>query len=256
MTLAFRCITFEIAATFCIDQSPGSLEAPGFEHPFVLSQRESLPFLVMLKHLPWLTTIAVNPSHFALRLLPEHLRTPYAFRHGVINQIDGILKNPEKVLASDHESVYKYLLSSQGENPMGKRDLTRMEMIDEAMTIILAGTDTVANAATRAVFYVLNKPSMLKRLTSELRDAWPDVEVALGYTELEKLPYLVRSQFIPYQRVSRLLPHADRGDQGGIADSERGMRIYPKNHWTARRYNRWCPCASWRKSSCSTSPTH
>ncbi|EEB99583.1 hypothetical protein MPER_00713, partial [Moniliophthora perniciosa FA553] len=68
--------------------------------------------------------------------------------------------------------------------------LTRKDLIDEALTLVGAGTDTVGTTSTVGIFYVLQAPAITKKLKDELRSAWPDVESPVGLVVLEKLPYL------------------------------------------------------------------
>lgn len=53
------------------------------------------------------------------------------------------------------------------------------------------GSDTVGNASTTGVFYVLNDAHIHRTLVKELEQAWPDKSAQCNYETLEKLPYLV-----------------------------------------------------------------
>ena len=52
-------------------------------------------------------------------------------------------------------------------------------------------SDTVGSALTLGTFHVLKDPKILETLMNELKEAWPEKEVKVGYENLEKLPYLV-----------------------------------------------------------------
>lgn len=59
------------------------------------------------------------------------------------------------------------------------------------MGFIMAGSIEITNALTYGTFSVLNDPGIHQALTKELMDIWPDLNQAVGYEILEKLPYLV-----------------------------------------------------------------
>ena len=57
--------------------------------------------------------------------------------------------------------------------------------------MMIAGSDTVGNASAVGTFHVLQNPEVLKTLSNELKEAWPEKEAHVGFEILEKLPYLV-----------------------------------------------------------------
>src|SRR5271170_5617343 len=61
----------------------------------------------------------------------------------------------------------------------------------EAYGILAAAADTTDNAMTVAAQHVVSNPVIYKKLTAELRAAFPDPNSRLDSVTLEKLPYLV-----------------------------------------------------------------
>lgn len=62
--------------------------------------------------------------------------------------------------------------------------------------MLLAGTDTTANALVVGTYGILGNPKILERLNHELKDAFPDLE-SMASTRLRTLPYLVRAPHAP-----------------------------------------------------------
>ncbi|POS80270.1 hypothetical protein DHEL01_v201320 [Diaporthe helianthi] len=92
---------------------------------------------------------------------------------------------------------YKRLVEENPDKPFptlftrlfkGEEDdvLTLKEMVDDAQSYIVAGTDTTAVTLTYAVWRVCQNPSIQKRLTEELQTLPED----FGNDEAVKLPYL------------------------------------------------------------------
>jgi len=44
---------------------------------------------------------------------------------------------------------------------------------------------------TVATYEVISDPEMYRRLTAELKEAFPDANARMSFADLEKLPYLV-----------------------------------------------------------------
>jgi hypothetical protein len=65
---------------------------------------------------------------------------------------------------------------------------------------MFAGSDTVGNATTVGIFYVLNDKRIYALLVQELEEIWPDPNAKVGYELLEKLPYLVGPSTIGINR--------------------------------------------------------
>jgi hypothetical protein len=191
MFMAIRCTSLEIVASYCLDRTLGAIDYPDFQHPFITGLQSAIPFFWILKYLPWLTPMLTNPSDWLISKMPQ-LSTVFDFRHSVRKDIDEILDNPNILKKAEHPTVYQHLLLVPKDKKI-RRDLTREELFQEALALLLAGSDTVGNATSVGVFHVLNNKPVLERLTSELRTAWPDPDTHMDYLTLEKLPYLVRS---------------------------------------------------------------
>jgi cytochrome P450 len=87
-------------------------------------------------------------------------------------------------------SIFEVLLTPSKDNPVPP---TPDQIKDEAYSILAAAADTTGNAMTVAAYRVVSNPEISKKLTAELREAFPDPEVTMDYIALEKLPYLVSS---------------------------------------------------------------
>jgi len=164
MFITFRCTALDIVTSYCLNKTLGAIDFPDFQHPVITSLQYALPFIWVLRYPPWLTSMATNPP-------------------------DGIMENPDILLKADHPTIYQHLLTVSKERKT-RRDLTKVEMYQEALDLMTAGSDTVGNAATDGFFHVLCNQNILKKLKTELTTAWPDLEVNVGYATLGKFPYL------------------------------------------------------------------
>ena len=106
----------------------------------------------------------------------------------VQDQIDEILRNPGSLENTPHKIIYHSLLDPSSNK--GRPLPSRRSLIQEAATLLSAGSDSPSIAATTVAYHVLHNREVQQRLVNELHTAWPVLEEVPRYEVLEKLPYL------------------------------------------------------------------
>lgn len=97
-----------------------------------------------------------------------------------IARVSQRLENP-----SDRRDLLAYLMS--GKDAEGK-PLGREELTAEALTQLIAGSDTTSNTATAILYYVVRTPGVIEKLQAEL-----DAAIGPGvpsYEQVRDLPYV------------------------------------------------------------------
>lgn len=64
-------------------------------------------------------------------------------------------------------------------------------LADEAYIVLGAAADTTGNALTIATYNAVINQEIHQRLMTELTESFPEPDVNIDFTSLEKLPYLV-----------------------------------------------------------------
>jgi cytochrome P450 len=188
MDLAFRCTTMDIIASYCFARTRNSLEAEDFHDPFIVINRRAIPSIWLMKFLPlFIPIFCFLPQWFA-RYMPFLPILAFVDLNKMVSeQVDQILDDEDILQATGKPTIYYHLLNASKE---GSRR-SRRDLIEEAFSLLQAGTEGPGNVCTVGTFYVLNDPVVHKKLFEELRDAWPDKDTPIGYAALERLPYLV-----------------------------------------------------------------
>ena len=78
--------------------------------------------------------------------------------------------------------------------PTGQREYvlpSRGEIIDEAMLLMAAGSDTTANTLTFATYHFLRLPEVRRKVLKELFTVQKNENGRLPLKDLEALPYFV-----------------------------------------------------------------
>lgn len=109
------------------------------------------------------------------------------------NQIKAILRNPELMDDAPHRIIYRELLNPEANK--GRPVPTALQLQHEAELLFSAGSHTVGTTLMTGVYYLLRNPEAKQRLVDELRAAWPSLDQAPDYEELEKLPFLASGFF-------------------------------------------------------------
>jgi cytochrome P450 len=188
--MAIRCASYDIITAYCLNLSSSALTSPCFMHPFLVSSLRFTRMFWVFKYFPIIRTI-MNLPPFIFNILPENIRNMFEFRHQVDAQINHILANPDFLLGDNQRETIYYHLLGYGEMGQRHRALGREELLQEAETMLLAGSETIGNTMTIGVFHVLNNQDILRRLVSELDAVWPNNSSDIPFSTLEKLPYLV-----------------------------------------------------------------
>lgn len=99
--------------------------------------------------------------------------------------------------------LYSYILRHNDE-----RGMSREEIMKTSSTLIIAGSETTATMLSGTLFHLLCNPDSLKKLTQELRTAFPKAE-DITFVKLQGLKYLnacLQEGFRIYPPVPMVLP--------------------------------------------------
>ncbi|KAJ3984515.1 cytochrome P450 [Lentinula detonsa] len=181
MSAAYRSLTIDIITSYCFAESTNALTS-GFGNYELESIQENLHRLWIQRHFPFIISFAsIAPQRLLLWLFPD-FNSFVEMTAQYERQIDHLTNHPEDFSKVEHETIYHHLLQPKGPS--------KAALIQEAITLVGAGSDTVGNACTVGTFYALKNPSIHRKLVEELCEAWPDRDRLISYAKLEKLPYL------------------------------------------------------------------
>ncbi|KAF9024874.1 cytochrome P450 [Rhodocollybia butyracea] len=186
MAVAYRALTTDIITSYCFAELSNILESPGgLSHPILQGLQKFIKKLWFQRHFPLVINFFLSiPQTLILWLLPEfegHLKMKIGFER----QVDSLIDNPATLSMAEHETVFYHLLE-----PKDQERPSRASLLDEAYTLISAGSDTIGNTCHVGTFYALKYPSIHQKLKEELEEVWVDEDRPMSYTTLEKLPYL------------------------------------------------------------------
>ena len=98
------------------------------------------------------------------------------------------MQNPKLLDDAPQRVIYSELLNPEANK--GLPSPTELQLCHEALVLFSAGSHTVGTTLMTGVYYLLRSPEAKQRLVDEVRTAWPVLDEAPNYEELEKLPFL------------------------------------------------------------------
>ena len=112
-------------------------------------------------------------------------------------QIKRVLQNPKLLDDAPHHVIYNAYLNPEANDSEGHPQAppTALSISHNTRILFVAGWHTVGTTLMTGVYYLLRNSEAKQRLADEVRTAWPVLDQAPSYEELEKLPFLA-SAFI------------------------------------------------------------
>lgn len=121
----------------------------------------------------------------------RYLPDPF-FRKGVeaVENLAGIATARVKQRLDNNDKIDRVDLLArlmEGRDEKGEK-LGRQELTAEALTQLIAGSDTTSNTSCALLFHVMHTPGVVEKLQKELDQAIPNVDGAPNYEQVKGLP--------------------------------------------------------------------
>jgi hypothetical protein len=183
----FAALTADIISDYAYGESTNVLDDEHLRNSFRDAMTSGAPLCHLLRFFPvFLTLLDRIPG--IIQWFNPGTTGLFDMRRGVEKQSrEAIQKSKSSGSSHSTRTIYDALTDSS--IPDEERTLKRL--IDEGMVMLAAGTETTARILTMGAFYVYRDERILRKLREELKEAMPNLEKKVSWTELEILPYLV-----------------------------------------------------------------
>ncbi|KAF4334738.1 cytochrome P450 monooxygenase [Fusarium beomiforme] len=182
---AFDALTMDLIGFYAFGLDYHSTEYPNFDAPYYAVTEDVARMVHVAGHFPWVVTILQALPQKLLAFLSPPLKKTSKFQKEINSQIHKIV-NGQNHMNMEHSTIFHAILNSK----LDPSELTEKRLGHEAGSLVGAALETSKMTASLAVYYVLAKPEIYKKLKEELNAAMPDPEKSLSVPELEQLPYL------------------------------------------------------------------
>ncbi|KFY66112.1 hypothetical protein V496_02171 [Pseudogymnoascus sp. VKM F-4515 (FW-2607)] len=184
---AFRAISVDVITDYAFGHCYNLLDTEDLGLDFFAMVQGIGPTMWIFQQWPSLRTFALSLPSALVKAMSKPLKQVLNLQAHCLKQVLTVKADMGAGRKSERQSIFEVLLSPQHE---GYVVPTPDQIKDEAYSILAAAADTTGNAMTVAAYHVVKNPDMYKKLTAELKAAFPSPDVPLDYLVLEKLPYL------------------------------------------------------------------
>lgn len=216
---AFYGYTIDVTSAFAFGKAFGSIQSPDFGLEWQKLFMSWSEMAHLMKQFPWLKRLMESLPEWLIQKMNPGMTLVIQYRQWLEDNLKVVIKEQECQSAGDngtstlhdHRTIFHELLASP-DLPEEDKRMTRL--IDEGMTVIAAGSNTLSWFFKTIFFHILANPSVLARLKAELEDAIPNAMDIPTLLQLEQLPYLdavikegFRLSFGVTHRLQRIAPN-------------------------------------------------
>ncbi|KAF4473450.1 cytochrome P450 oxidoreductase, partial [Fusarium agapanthi] len=183
---AYSCFTSDAISSYCFGEAFGLLSRNQWQPNYREATLAVLKPVFFFRFFPILVSSVKLGKYFV-----DYLPTDIALliRTLQINIPSRVQKTKDELDAGivyDRPTIFADLLQSDLDDSEKKQD----RLVEEAVTIINAGTETTSWALAVITYFLLSQPETLAKLQDELKQVVDDPCHLPSWTTLEQLPYL------------------------------------------------------------------
>ena len=188
LVYAYAALTVDIITEYAFARCFNNLETPNFNPEWHHVIKDVSTLFHVGKQFPFVPSLVQGlPDWVTKALNPKMMIFPYTMRL-MRENIEAVRSaQAEREELSDHPTIFSALLNDSGLPPEEK---TTERLMDEGLSIVAAGSVTVAHNLTRITFEILTNSDVLTELCSEMAAASSRSRTPLTLIQLEQLPYL------------------------------------------------------------------
>jgi cytochrome P450 len=194
LSVVFLGYSLDVAGAFFFDKDIGAQQDLGLARKWYVVGRSMARITPVMKQFPGLAKVVARlPGAVVKTLWPdagvvadlEEQMMAWVLEHRAREKKTGSLGGDVGI-----ETSTLFELIDNSKLPAEEKSMHRM--VDEAIGVIIAGSETTAKILTQAAFELMSNPIVLKQARVELVNASLQLgKPRLGLADLEKLPYLV-----------------------------------------------------------------
>ncbi|EXK33568.1 cytochrome P450 oxidoreductase [Fusarium oxysporum f. sp. lycopersici 4287] len=183
---AYSCFTSDAISSYCFGEAFGLLSRNQWQPNYREATLAVLKPVFFFRFFPILVS-SVKLGKYLVDYLPADtallIRT---LQIDIPSRVQKTKNDLDSGIVYDRPTIFADLLQSELDDSEKKQD----RLVEEAVTIVNAGTETTSWALAVITYFLLSQPEILAKLQDELKQVVDDPCHLPSWTTLEHLPYL------------------------------------------------------------------
>ena len=187
---AFMAMTTDIFSDYAFGYDDCYLDEPDFKVIWKETIMGGFEGASQSRQMPWLAPLVMGlPRTFLEKSLPQ-IWYFLKWQDGVKVHVDRIMKEPSPT--AEEKEKPKTMFHALRDCDLPAREKTFERLVDEALVIMGAASETVAHTLSVTTYYLMSEPGqkMIARFGEEVKRIMPSSTSTPVYPQLENLPYL------------------------------------------------------------------
>jgi cytochrome P450 len=191
---AFTALTADIITYYSYGKLWGFLEDENFRSDIKQASSELSAMVHWNRFFPFLAPLMMTIPVWLIGLVSPGKGRLIEFQRSILETTVHSSREPETEKESGEDKSSRRTIAHRLNDPAlptEERSIARQE--EESLIVLAAGTETTARTLSLAAYYIYKDQAMVQRLRDEIRTVLPTATSTCALSELEQLPYLVRS---------------------------------------------------------------
>ncbi|BCS03651.1 cytochrome P450 [Aspergillus luchuensis] len=188
----FAGLTADIIHQYAFGFNPGNLDVEGFNESVRDAANAVLQGMHLLNFFPFIKVVFGLLPHGLLRLINEPAVKLAEEKEDLLARSAAALERNQTPVKEDEKisNSKGAILDAIAAPRMPEHMRTPKRLMEEGLSLAIAGTETTARALSVGTYHLLTKEHVRLKLKEELKTVMPTPDMRVSRTELEKLPYL------------------------------------------------------------------
>ncbi|OJZ86475.1 hypothetical protein ASPFODRAFT_80989 [Aspergillus luchuensis CBS 106.47] len=188
----FAGLTADIIHQYAFGFNPGNLDAEGFNESVRDAANAVLQGMHLLNFFPFIKVVFSLLPRGLLRLISEPAVKLAEEKEDLLARSAAALERNQTPVQEDEKvsNSKGAILDAIAAPRMPEHMRTPKRLMEEGLSLAIAGTETTARALSVGTYHLLTKEHVRLKLKEELKAVMPTPDMRVSRTELEKVPYL------------------------------------------------------------------
>ncbi|KAJ6015187.1 cytochrome P450 [Penicillium herquei] len=183
----FTSLSADVIMTYAFNRSYKLLHNPDFTSQFtrvLQTLKNGAHFAIQF---PFLGSLGWSIPPAVCAFFKSDMESMALFKQDITGRVQEVLDSYMAGHTNDQEgTIFFEMLRTKGSTP----ETMFLRLRDEGIGVVMAGVETTKTSEMITAFHILDNPTVLSRLQTELQEAIPDPTNPPPLIVLEKLPYL------------------------------------------------------------------